>query len=111
MKIVNSFIPFKGFIAMNLLGIIFVRKEYAELFTATDERHELIHTRQMWEMGILPFYIWYVLEWLIRVLFTKYAFTKGAYRNISFEREAYKHQGNTEYLNTRKWYSWLRYLY
>jgi len=111
MKIVNSFIPFKGFIAMNLFGIIFVRKEYAELFTATDERHELIHSRQMWEMGILPFYIWYVIEWLIRVLFTKYALSKAAYRNISFEREAYKNQKDNEYLKNRKLYAWVRYLY
>lgn len=33
MKIIyNKLIPFKGFIAINLFGIIFVRKEYKKLY-------------------------------------------------------------------------------
>jgi hypothetical protein len=38
----------------------------------------------MKEMLYIPFYLWYGVEWLIKLL------CKGnAYRNLSFEREAY----------------------
>jgi hypothetical protein len=38
----------------------------------------------MKEMLYIPFYLWYGVEWLVKL------FCKGnAYRNISFEREAY----------------------
>ena len=60
-----------------------------------------------WLPALAPFafYVWYVLEWLIRL------FMRGnAYRNISFEREAYANEANPEYLKNMKWGSWLKYL-
>lgn len=71
--------------------------------------HESIHIRQQEELLIIPFYIWYVIEYLIRRL--QYPTWYKAYQNISFEREAYKHERNLEYLKTRKWYSWFKYLW
>lgn len=54
MKIVrNHFIPFKGFMAVNLFGILFVRKE-AEL-TSTVINHEYIHTAQMKDFCMCSF--------------------------------------------------------
>jgi len=45
MKIIkNSIIPFKGFKAMNICGILFVRKESASKLTDIDINHEEIHT-------------------------------------------------------------------
>ena len=91
MKIIyNNFIPFKGFAAINLFGVLFVR----EGVKITEEmiNHEKIHTAQMKEMLYIFFYLWYVIEWVIRL------FKKGdAYRNISFEKEAYI---NEDYLIT-----------
>ncbi len=59
----------------------------------------------MKEMLYVFFYLWYLIEWLIRL------FGKGnAYRNISFEKEAYLHDHNRNYLNERKPYDWLKYL-
>jgi hypothetical protein len=105
MKIIrNNIIPFRGFSAINLFGILFVRKE-AEI-DATVIRHEKIHSAQIVELGYIFFYILYVLEWLFRLI--KHG--KSAYRNISFEREAYYNQQNKSYLHTRKSYSFLRYL-
>ena len=70
-----------------------------------DINHEAIHTTQMKEMLYIFFYVWYIIEWGIRL------FMKGnAYRNISFEREAYANQNNLSYLNTRKRYAWLNFL-
>ena len=90
MKIIrNNIIPFKGFKAINLFGILFVRGN-AEL---SDEviNHESIHTAQMKEMLYIPFYIWYGIEYLCK----RWNYTaKEAYRAISFEREAYNNQDN-----------------
>ena len=93
----------KRFSAINLLGILFARPG-----TEIDERllnHERIHTRQMLEMLVVGFYFWYIIEWLIRLTM------KGnAYRNISFEREAYANEHNLQYLTERKHYSWIKYI-
>ena len=104
MKIIrNNIIPFKGFAAINLFGVLFVRKN-AKL-SARTANHECIHTAQMKETLYIFFYVWYVLEWATRL------FMKGnAYRNISFEREAYGNQGNGTYLRDRKRYAWVGYL-
>lgn len=69
--------------------------------------HELIHTAQMQELLYLPFYLLYVLEWLIRLAI--YRNTKEAYRNISLEIEAYDNQDNFNYLKARKRFAWAKY--
>ncbi len=122
MKIIrNKYIPFSGYKCINLFGIFFV-KNNAKIDEVT-MNHESIHSRQFVELMVLfavatvfirwwlpvfapfAFYVWYVLEWLIRL------FMKGdAYRNISFEREAYKHQYEEDYLKTRKPYAFKKYL-
>lgn len=72
--------------------------------------HEMIHTEQMKELLYIPFYLWYVLEWLIRLAI--YRNTREAYRNISFEREAYDKQADFDYIveDERKPYAFLSYL-
>ena len=105
MKVIrNKFIPFSGFAAINLFGILFVR-ENVEL---TDQtlNHEQIHTEQMKEMLYILFYLWYFIEWLIR-LFTN---PGQAYRSISFEQEAYAKESDFSYLSARKRFSWIKYL-
>lgn len=97
----NKVIPFKGFKAINLFGILFVR-ENAKLDAKTIN-HEGIHTAQMKEMLYIFFYLWYVIEWIIRL------FGKGnAYRKVSFEKEAYNNQDDVTYLTKRKKYNWLK---
>ena len=118
MKIVyNSIIPFPGFAYMNLFGILFGRKEYKLSLTKCTLNHESIHTEQMKELLFIFFYIWYLIEWLIKIPFswfykkTKngYKISKVAYRSISFEQEAYYNQYNYEYLEgNRKRYNWLK---
>ena len=70
--------------------------------------HERIHLRQQLEMLILPFYVWYTIEWL--VLFLAYGNAYRAYKLVSFEQEAYQQEANPGYLNTRKPWSFLNYL-
>ena len=70
--------------------------------------HEKIHLRQQRELLILPFYILYLTEWVIRSLW--YLNTYRAYQNLSFEREAYAHEDDMEYLSNRKIFSFIKYL-
>ena len=98
--IINNIIPFKGFKCINLFGILFCRKQLDKI----DINHEAIHSKQMQEMLYIPFYIWYIIEYLIKL------FIGNAYRNLSFEREAYNNQYNLNYLNNRKHYSWIKYV-
>lgn len=107
MKIVyNKFIPFKGFIAVNLFGVMFVREEYRDMLRHRTVNHEMIHTAQMKELFYIGFYIWYLVEYLIWLL--RYLDTHKAYRSISFEREAYRNEKNFHYLRDRKHFAWLR---
>lgn len=114
MKIVrNRWIPFKGFSAINLFGVIFVRKDLPEehlsdpLWLDTIVRHERIHTRQMVELLVIPFYLLYIVEWLVRLAICHD--TESAYRSISFEQEAYAHQDDPEYIQQRRLYAFFNY--
>ena len=98
MKVIyNRLLPPKGFKAINLFGVVLVRKGCR--MTAADLNHEAIHTAQMRELLYVPFYVLYVLKWLW--LLPRYPKRHEAYRNISFEREAYAHQAEPDYLKTR----------
>ena len=112
MKIIyNRFIPCKGFLAMNLFGVLFVRWEKGKPKPTLSKytiNHESIHTEQMKELGYIFFYIWYVIEWLIKLI--KYHNTHKAYTSICFEKEAKLNQTDLEYITIRNHYSWLNYL-
>lgn len=103
MKIIrNKYIPFTGYKAINLFGILFV-KNNAKIDEVTIN-HEAIHSAQMKEMLFIFFYVWYVIEWLFRL-------PKGnAYRSISFEREAYENDSDIDYLKNRKHFAFLKYI-
>ena len=100
MKIIyNDIIPFKGYKAINLFGIVFARKS-ARPLSDKNKNHEAIHTAQMRELLYVPFYIVYLLDWV---------FHGFKYRRITFEQEAYAHEDNPEYLEIRKHYAqWKR---
>ena len=104
MKIIrNKFIPFRRFEAINLFGVLFCHPD--SKITPQLINHERIHTAQMLEMLVVGFYLWYTVEWLVRLLMRG-----NAYLNISFEREAYKHEDEPDYLEHRKHYAWVKYL-
>lgn len=102
----NHIIPFPGYLAINLFELVFVRKEYwdnrSEAGKAITLNHEAIHSRQMRELLYVFFYIIYFFEWLIRLCFVN---GNKAYENISFEKEAYAHETDPDYLKNRKHYA------
>lgn len=125
---VNKFIPFKGYKSMMIWPILFIRKGCK--FDSVDLNHELIHSYQQMEMlfvGVLTaialfatgcggwsllalpvFFYWYGIEYVIRLI--QYRNTSKAYRNISFEQEAYLNELDADYLEDRFPFSWVQYL-
>lgn len=108
----NKIFPFGNYKAINLFGFIFTKS----VLSQQDTNHEAIHTAQMEELLYVFFYLFYFIEWiyeLIKVIIMHdYARLKDiphqAYRCVSFEREAYLHEQNLEYLKTREKFSqWL----
>ena len=95
--------PSRNHSAINLFGLFFVHPEVKE--TKRLINHERIHTAQMIELCFVFFYLFYVVEWTVRL------FLNGnAYRNISFEREAYSNEDKENYLKQRKHFAWLKYM-
>lgn len=91
---------------MALYPFIFVRDKKLR-GNAEFINHEKIHLRQQAEMLVLPFYIWYIIEYLFLLL--KFRDKKKAYRNISFEKEAYANQADTTYLKQRPLWNFIKY--
>lgn len=70
--------------------------------------HEKIHLRQQLEMLVFPFYLWYFIEYMFRLI--QYRNGNEAYLNISFEREAYQNDEDLEYLKNRSLFNFFKYL-
>jgi hypothetical protein len=121
-----KYIPFpKGFTftAINLFGCFFINRKYKQelanrpLRLERLIRHESIHTAQGKELLWVVFYVLYIMEWFFRLIQYRNARTAdgkkdryAAYRNISFEREAYANEKDSSYLKNRKLFSSFRYI-
>lgn len=108
MKIVinKRFVP-KGYAGISLFPFVVLAKaEYKENKVLIN--HEAIHIQQQKELLVLPFFIWYGLNYLYNLF--KYKNHREAYHNIIFEREAYGNQYDLEYLKNRKRYAFKKYL-
>ncbi|QBZ96629.1 hypothetical protein [Flavobacterium sangjuense] len=105
--IVSRYLIPKGFRGITLFPFIIV-SEHDLKQNPVMINHEKIHIRQQIELLILPFFIWYGLEFLIRWIIYKDKNT--AYRNISFEKEAYANEKDLYYLKQRSFWKFLSYL-
>ncbi|MCF6130857.1 hypothetical protein [Flavobacterium wongokense] len=105
--IVSRYLIPKGFRGITLFPFILLSGRDLKL----DEvmiNHEKIHIRQQLELLILPFFIWYGIEFLVKLIIHKDR--NFAYRNISFEREAYANEKDLNYLKQRSFWRFLNYL-
>lgn len=98
-------VPFLWVDGMALWPFVLIRQRHPGAFLLN---HERIHLRQQLELGLVVFYVWYLLEYLYR--WVQYKNQYLAYRNISFEREAFDNDRNMNYLITRKWFAFRRYI-
>lgn len=124
----NSIIPFKGYSAMNILGLLFVRKDIT--LSKRVLRHEKIHSVQQYELllvsailSLVACAIWqswwyilitvtmpiavYLLAWFIALLLPPY---NRAYKDSPFEREAYVKEIDIYYLWNRKPFGWVKFI-
>ncbi len=104
---------FKHFFYKNYVGLSF----WPFIFLKNDSlkedivliNHEKIHLEQQKELLIIPFYLLYIIEWILRSIY--YFDIYKAYQNISFEREAYYNEKGLDYLKARKAFSFIKYLW
>ncbi|MBX2829328.1 MAG: hypothetical protein KTR22_14270 [Flavobacteriaceae bacterium] len=105
--LVNSNIIRKGFSGIALWPFIILRNAVLK----EDEHfmnHERIHLRQQLELGIVLFYLWYSVEFLL--LWVWWKNRKVAYHKISFEKEAYANEKDLLYLKKRPFWKFLKYI-
>ena len=125
----NKHIPVQGFKAFFFCGILFVRGN-AKIDDVT-MNHESVHSKQWTECGVaalmvlapliliglwwlwlilsvFAFYILYGIEWFIKLFI--YRDSPKAYKNASFEREAYNNEKNLDYLETRKPFAFIKHI-
>lgn len=107
MILISKHIVPKGFTGIALFPFIFLREKQLKKNEILIN-HEKIHLKQQLELLIVLFYIFYGLEWLIKFLKYKDGYT--TYQNLSFEREAYQNEHNLEYMKTRKFWAFLKYM-
>jgi hypothetical protein len=107
MILVSKYLLPRGYNGLTIFPFVFLKNKDLKLNRVV-LNHEKIHLRQQLELLIIPFYIWYILEFFIRLLY--YRNWHLAYRNISFEREAYRNENNFKYLKQRRFWRFLKYL-
>tara|TARA_B100001057_G_C22500355_1_gene813773 strand:- start:134 stop:583 length:450 start_codon:yes stop_codon:yes gene_type:complete len=104
---VNRLLLRKKFRGMALWPFVLVREPSLKE-DAVFLNHESIHLRQQAEMLLLFFYLWYGMEFLCR--WVQYRNRYQAYKNISFEREAYKNEKDLHYRKQRSFWNFVKYL-
>lgn len=97
----------KGFAGLTVFPFIILR-DRKNISNPIIMQHEKIHIRQQMELLVLPFFIWYGIEYFIRIL--QYKDKHTAYRNISFEREAYANESKEYFLRKRRFWNFLNYM-
>lgn len=104
--VVKYLIP-KGYRGLTVFPFVFIKHAF-DTENKVLVNHEKIHIRQQLELLVLPFFLWYFVEYTVRLL--QYKNTNLAYRNISFEREAYANETDLNYLKTRGFFRFWNYL-
>lgn len=92
--------------AVGIFNVILIRKGY-EMSDRT-KRHELIHFAQQREMLYIFAYLFYLVEFILKFLLL-WSWRK-AYRSLSMEVEAYGHQDDEGYLDSRKPFAFIKYI-
>jgi len=105
--IVSKYLIPKGFRGLTLFPFVIIRdgldKENKVLLN-----HEKIHIRQQLELLVLPFFVFYMVEYFFRWI--QFRDKNKAYRNISFEREAYANEADFSYLKNRSFWKFRNYI-
>ncbi|REE08104.1 hypothetical protein DFQ09_109170 [Winogradskyella pacifica] len=107
MILISKYLVPKGYLGITIFPFMFLKTEDLKR-NAVLINHEKIHLKQQLELFILPFYVLYTIEFLCRLIQNKK--WDLAYRNISFEREAYRHEKDLDYLKSRPLYNVFKFI-
>ncbi|WP_458627658.1 hypothetical protein [Winogradskyella sp. PC D3.3] len=107
MILISKYIVPNGYVGLTVFPFVFFKTKDLKT-NAILVNHERIHLRQQLELLIIPFFILYGLEFLIRLI--QYRTWNIAYRNISFEREAYAKEGEFNYLKLRPFFNAFKFI-
>lgn len=105
--IVTKYLIPKGYRGLAVFPFVFV-KYSLDKKNPVFVNHERIHLRQQLELLIVPFFVLYFLEFLLRLI--QYGNMDLAYRNISFEREAYANEKDLDYLKNRFLWRFIKFI-
>ncbi|HMI08015.1 MAG TPA: hypothetical protein VK528_10745 [Flavobacterium sp.] len=105
--IVSKYLIPKGYRGMTVFPFVILREKEA-MENQILVNHEKIHIRQQLELLVLPFFVWYVLEYGFRL--RQYRSRNLAYRNICFEREAYENEKDLDYLKKRPFWRFFKFV-
>ncbi len=108
MIIVFPSIIARSFSALSIYPFIFLKEAgYKNDYVLIN--HEKIHLKQQVELLWIVFFIWYLTEYLIKLIYYKNTYL--AYKNISFEREAYHFEDDLDYLQSRPLFGFIKYVF
>ena len=105
--IVSKYLIPKGFRGLTVFPFVVVRDRNAQDYLVL-MNHERIHLRQQLELLVLPFFVIYGLDYLVKLI--RYRDKDVAYRNVVFEREAYQNENDLDYLKSRSFWRFLKYV-
>lgn len=97
----------KGYSSITLYPFVFLKNKRQKNDVIL-LNHERIHIVQQKELLVLFFYLWYIIEFFVRLMM--YKSWNTAYRNISFEQEAYTNELNLTYIKKRPRWAFLKFL-
>jgi len=107
MIFISKYLVPKGYIGISIYPFVFLKSECLKEDMIL-LNHERIHLKQQLELLVVLFYLVYVLEFLVRLV--QFKQWRKAYRNVSFEREAYANEKRLDYLKTRPIWAFLKYI-
>ncbi len=107
MIVVSNILVPKGYVGMAIFPFVFLKHRKLRANKSLIN-HEKIHLRQQLELLIIPFHLWYVFEFIFRLI--QHKRWKPAYKNISFEREAYENENDLNYIKSRPFWKFIKYL-
>ena len=103
MSIHTKCFPARKFHAITLFPFIFFN---GQPLTEREIRHETIHLWQQAVLLVVPFYLLYLIFWVINLL--RFYNLDRAYREIPFERSAYRLENRTDITWKDKSFDWLK---
>jgi hypothetical protein len=102
--IVSKYLVPKSFRGLTVFPFVVLREQNAQDYLVL-MNHERIHLRQQIELLVLPFFVIYGLDYLVKLI--RYRNRNLAYRNVVFEREAYENENDLTYFKSRSYWRFM----